>query len=85
MRSDKGKGRPRVKFSTPYRVYASCKDCTPEKAGKQHRNCSHVNCICVHHGKWTALHAREQGLRTQAKPGDFDYGKNRKSETDGQR
>jgi hypothetical protein len=73
MRSDKGAGRPRAKFRTPYRLSGICKDCTPDKRGKRHSDCANLNCICPHHPNWTALHAREAGLRTQAKPGDFDY------------
>jgi len=74
MRTDKGKGRPRVKFETPYRISGHCKGCTPKKKARGHWNCAKVNCICPHHGNWTALHAREAGLRTMPKPGDFNYG-----------
>jgi hypothetical protein len=73
VRSDKGKGRPRVKFQTPYRVSGMCKACTPGKPSGQHRLCFNVNCICPHHPNWTALYAREYGLRTVPKPGDPDF------------
>lgn len=76
MRSDKGKGRPRIKFRTPFRVSGNCKRCTPEKKSSGHHVCYNVNCICPHHPNWTALHAREAGLRTRSKPGDFDYKEN---------
>ena len=73
MRSDKGNGRPRVKFQTPYRISGNCKSCTPDAPHGNHSKCANVNCICRHHPNWTALHAREAGLRTRPKPGDFDY------------
>lgn len=67
------KVNPHRKFTTPYRISALCKYCTPEKKGKQHNYCFVLNCICPHHPNWTAMHAREKGLRTIAKPGDPDY------------
>lgn len=69
----KGDARPRKKFQTPYRISSICKNCTPEKACARHTDCANVNCICIHHGNWTAMYAREKGLRTIPKPGDFDY------------
>lgn len=61
------------KFETPYKISGMCKYCTPEKPNRHHRHCFNINCICEHHGTFTALHMREKGLRTRAKPGDFDY------------
>lgn len=73
MTLQKGKARIRRKFDTPYKISALCKNCTPEKSGPLHSKCYNVNCICIHHPNWTALYARIKGLRTQSKPGDFDY------------
>jgi hypothetical protein len=69
----KGIASPRRKFASPYRISGKCSDCTPDKQGPRHQGCFAVNCICPHHPNWTALHARKAGLRTCAKPGDFDY------------
>lgn len=68
-----GKAQPRRKFKTPYRISGLCKDCTLEKASVGHQTCYNVNCICIHHGSWTAMYAREAGLRTVPKPGDPDF------------
>jgi hypothetical protein len=68
-----GKARPQDKFKTPYKISALCKLCTPEKKSSGHQTCYNVNCICIHHGNWTAMYAREAGLRTIPKPGDPDY------------
>jgi len=69
----KGQGRPHDKFSTPYRISALCRHCTKEKRGKLHGVCFNINCVCPYHEFVTALHARESGLRTAPKPGDFDF------------
>ena len=70
----KSQSNTKGKFETPYRLSAMCKYCTPDKpSGRNHSRCFNVNCICPHHGNWSALYAREKGLRTQSKPGDFDY------------
>ncbi len=71
----KGVSDQKRKFKTPYRISGLCKYCTKEKIGRKHGVCFNINCICPHHNTFTALHMREAGLRTQAKPGDFDYGR----------
>lgn len=70
----KGQADVRGKFETPYRVSGMCADCTPEKRHpSKHAHCFDVNCICPHHPNWSALYAREAGLRTIPKPGDPDF------------
>jgi hypothetical protein len=61
------------KFQQPYKIYANCKYCTPEKRHRMHNYCFSLNCTCPHHGNFTALHAREKGLRTLPKPGEPGY------------
>lgn len=69
----KGDARPRRKFISPYRVSGMCKACTEEKPSANHRACYNVNCTCRYHPNWTALYARESGIRTVPKPGDPDF------------